>query len=76
MEIFANRLARGANFDALQVFLQEWCREQSVQELYDAAQRRMRPVRARVDHGRPPRLAPPRGALGSSSRSRTPSPAR
>jgi len=40
MELFANRLARGANFDALQVFLQEWCREQSVQELYDAAQRR------------------------------------
>jgi crotonobetainyl-CoA:carnitine CoA-transferase CaiB-like acyl-CoA transferase len=43
MELFANRLARGANFDALQVFLQEWCREQSVQELYDAAQRRRVP---------------------------------
>jgi crotonobetainyl-CoA:carnitine CoA-transferase CaiB-like acyl-CoA transferase len=43
MELFANRLARGANFDALQVFLREWCREQSVQELYDAAQRRRVP---------------------------------
>src|SRR5207249_856108 len=43
MEIFENRLARGANFDALQVFLQDWCREQSVQELYDAAQRRRVP---------------------------------
>jgi len=43
MELFANRLARGANFDAVQVFLQEWCREQSVQELYDAAQRRRVP---------------------------------
>jgi benzylsuccinate CoA-transferase BbsE subunit len=43
MELFANRLARGANFDALQVFLQDWCREQSVQELYDAAQARRVP---------------------------------
>jgi crotonobetainyl-CoA:carnitine CoA-transferase CaiB-like acyl-CoA transferase len=43
MELFTNRLARGANFDALQVFLQEWCRAQSVQELYDAAQRRRVP---------------------------------
>jgi crotonobetainyl-CoA:carnitine CoA-transferase CaiB-like acyl-CoA transferase len=43
MELFATRLARGSNFDALQVFLQEWCREQSVQELYDAAQRRRIP---------------------------------
>jgi crotonobetainyl-CoA:carnitine CoA-transferase CaiB-like acyl-CoA transferase len=43
MEIFGDRLARGANFDALQVFLQEWCREQSVQELYEAAQRRRVP---------------------------------
>jgi len=39
MELFENRLARGANFDALQALLQEWCREQSVQELYEAAQR-------------------------------------
>ena len=43
MELFANRLARGANFDALQVFLQDWCREQSVQALYDAAQQRRVP---------------------------------
>jgi crotonobetainyl-CoA:carnitine CoA-transferase CaiB-like acyl-CoA transferase len=43
MELFATRLARGANFDALQTFLQEWCREQSVDELYDAAQRRRIP---------------------------------
>jgi crotonobetainyl-CoA:carnitine CoA-transferase CaiB-like acyl-CoA transferase len=43
MEIFGDRIARGANFDALQVFLQDWCREQSVQELYEAAQRRRVP---------------------------------
>ena len=43
MELFENRLARGANFDALQTFLQEWCREQSVQGLYEAAQRRRVP---------------------------------
>ena len=44
MELFGDRLSRGANFDALQVFLQEWCREQSVQELYEAAQRRRVPL--------------------------------
>jgi len=43
LELFTNRLARGANFDALQAFLQEWCRDQSVQELYEAAQRRRIP---------------------------------
>jgi len=43
LEIFGSRLARGANFDALQAFLQEWCREQSVAELYEAAQRRRIP---------------------------------
>jgi crotonobetainyl-CoA:carnitine CoA-transferase CaiB-like acyl-CoA transferase len=43
MELFADRRARAANFDALQVFLQEWCREQSVQELYEAAQQRRIP---------------------------------
>jgi crotonobetainyl-CoA:carnitine CoA-transferase CaiB-like acyl-CoA transferase len=43
MELFENRIARGANFDALQAFLQEWCREQSVHELYEAAQRRRVP---------------------------------
>src|SRR6266699_149671 len=44
MELFGDRLSRGANFDALQVFLQEWCREQSVQELYETAQRRRVPL--------------------------------
>ncbi len=39
MELFATRLDRGRNFDALQVFLQDWCRNQSVQELYEVAQR-------------------------------------
>jgi crotonobetainyl-CoA:carnitine CoA-transferase CaiB-like acyl-CoA transferase len=43
MELFENRLARGANFDALQAFLQDWCREQSVQELYEKAQTRRIP---------------------------------
>ncbi len=43
MELFENRLARGANFDALQALLQDWCREQSVGELYEAAQRRRVP---------------------------------
>ena len=45
MELFENRLARGANFDALQVFLQEWCREQSVQELYERGAAAPHPVR-------------------------------
>jgi crotonobetainyl-CoA:carnitine CoA-transferase CaiB-like acyl-CoA transferase len=44
LELFENRLARGANFDALQVFLQEWCAEQSVVELYEKAQRRRVPL--------------------------------
>jgi crotonobetainyl-CoA:carnitine CoA-transferase CaiB-like acyl-CoA transferase len=43
MELFDNRLARGKNFDALQIFLQEWCREQSVNELYERAQQRRVP---------------------------------
>jgi crotonobetainyl-CoA:carnitine CoA-transferase CaiB-like acyl-CoA transferase len=43
MDIFADRIARGANFDALRIFLEEWCREQSVEELYQAAQRRRIP---------------------------------
>jgi len=43
LEIFENRLARGKNFDALQLFLQEWCREQSVMDLYHAAQQRRIP---------------------------------
>src|SRR5262245_51562119 len=39
LEVFENRLARGANFDALEPFLQEWCRDKSVQELYEEGQR-------------------------------------
>jgi len=44
MEIFANRIDRGRNFDALQIFLQEWCRDQSVAELYEAAQAKRIPL--------------------------------
>jgi len=43
LELFENRLARGKNFDALQALLQDWCREQSVQELYEKAQSRRVP---------------------------------
>ena len=43
LDIFANRLDRGRNWDALKLFLQEWAREQSVAELYEAAQRRRIP---------------------------------
>lgn len=43
MELFATRLDRGKNFDALQLFLQEWCRDKSVAELYEAAQARRIP---------------------------------
>jgi crotonobetainyl-CoA:carnitine CoA-transferase CaiB-like acyl-CoA transferase len=43
MDIFADRLARGANFDALQALLQEWCSEQSVADLYERAQARRVP---------------------------------
>jgi crotonobetainyl-CoA:carnitine CoA-transferase CaiB-like acyl-CoA transferase len=43
MELFETRLTRGQNFDALQILLQEWCREQSVHELYEAAQSRRVP---------------------------------
>jgi len=43
LDIFADRLSRGANWDALKLFLQEWAREQSVGEVYQAAQRRRIP---------------------------------
>jgi crotonobetainyl-CoA:carnitine CoA-transferase CaiB-like acyl-CoA transferase len=43
LEIFADRLKRGANWDALKLFLQEWAIEQSVAEVYQAAQRRRIP---------------------------------
>ncbi len=43
LEIFADRLSRGLNWDALKIFLQEWASGQRVQELYHAAQRRRIP---------------------------------
>jgi crotonobetainyl-CoA:carnitine CoA-transferase CaiB-like acyl-CoA transferase len=43
IELFADRLSRGANWDALKIFLDEWAREQSVADLYEAAQRRRIP---------------------------------
>lgn len=43
MELFESRIARGKNFDALQIFLQDWCRDRSVTELYEAAQARRIP---------------------------------
>ena len=43
MELFTDRLSRGANFDALQALLQEWCAEQSVSDLYEQAQARRVP---------------------------------
>ncbi len=44
MDLFRTRLDRGRNFDALQLFLQEWCRERSAAELYEAAQARRIPL--------------------------------
>jgi crotonobetainyl-CoA:carnitine CoA-transferase CaiB-like acyl-CoA transferase len=43
LDLFQNRIDRGRNWDALKLFLQEWAREQSVVELYQAAQRRRIP---------------------------------
>ena len=43
IELFADRLSRGANWDALKIFLQEWASEQSVLEVYHAAQQRRIP---------------------------------
>jgi crotonobetainyl-CoA:carnitine CoA-transferase CaiB-like acyl-CoA transferase len=43
LELFADRLSRGVNWDALKIFLQEWASEQSVQEVYHAAQKRRIP---------------------------------
>src|SRR5207247_2367650 len=73
MELFADRLSRGANFDALQVFLQEWCREQSVHELYEAAQLRRVPLAPVSTMGAllasPPRPRP--GAEGNPAETAT-----
>jgi crotonobetainyl-CoA:carnitine CoA-transferase CaiB-like acyl-CoA transferase len=43
IELFADRLSRGANWDALKIFLQEWASEQSVLDVYHAAQQRRIP---------------------------------
>jgi crotonobetainyl-CoA:carnitine CoA-transferase CaiB-like acyl-CoA transferase len=43
LEIFADRLSRGANWDALKLFLQEWASEQQVMDVYHAAQQRRIP---------------------------------
>jgi crotonobetainyl-CoA:carnitine CoA-transferase CaiB-like acyl-CoA transferase len=42
-EIFADRLKRGLNWDALKVFLEDWLKEQSALELYKQAQARRIP---------------------------------
>ncbi|HUI24769.1 MAG TPA: CoA transferase [Candidatus Kryptonia bacterium] len=43
LELFENRLTRAANWDALKLLLQEWVKEQSVDDLYHAAQARRIP---------------------------------
>jgi crotonobetainyl-CoA:carnitine CoA-transferase CaiB-like acyl-CoA transferase len=43
LELFENRLTRAMNWDALKLFLQEWASEQSVDEVYHAAQKRRIP---------------------------------
>ena len=43
-EIFADRLSRGANWDALQPLLQDWIKDQSVEDLYHKAQSRRVPI--------------------------------
>lgn len=43
MELFADRLSRAENWDALKIFLQEWAQEQSVDAVYHAAQQRRIP---------------------------------
>jgi len=43
IELFADRLSRGANWDALKLFLQEWASEQRVMDVYHAAQKRRIP---------------------------------
>ncbi len=43
IDLFADRLSRGANWDALKLFLQEWAGEQRVLDVYRAAQARRIP---------------------------------
>jgi CoA:oxalate CoA-transferase len=42
-ELFADRLKRAANWDALKVFLEDWVKQQSVLDLYKKAQARRVP---------------------------------
>src|SRR5579862_1787516 len=44
LELFANRIARAQNWDALKLLLQEWAATQSVDELYHAGQARRVPL--------------------------------
>ena len=44
LEIFSDRLQRGANWDALKPMIQEWMAEQTVQEVYSLLQRRRVPI--------------------------------
>lgn len=44
LEIFENRLLRGQNWDALKIFLSEWCADKTVDDLYHRAQARRIPI--------------------------------
>jgi crotonobetainyl-CoA:carnitine CoA-transferase CaiB-like acyl-CoA transferase len=44
LELFENRLMRGQNWDALKIFLSEWCADKKVDELYHRAQARRIPI--------------------------------
>jgi crotonobetainyl-CoA:carnitine CoA-transferase CaiB-like acyl-CoA transferase len=44
LDIFADRLQRGANWDALKPMIASWMAEQTVQELYQQLQRRRVPI--------------------------------
>ncbi|MBI3786253.1 MAG: CoA transferase [Deltaproteobacteria bacterium] len=44
IELFENRIARAANWDACKLFLQEWASTQSVSDLYHAGQARRIPL--------------------------------
>ena len=44
MDIFSDRLNRGANWDALKPMIAEWMAEQSVEELYQSLQKRRVPI--------------------------------
>ncbi|MGH7802837.1 MAG: CaiB/BaiF CoA transferase family protein [Candidatus Binatia bacterium] len=44
IELFADRLSRGANWDALKPMIQEWMSEQNVQDIYRKLQERRVPI--------------------------------